>query len=59
MSQFSKYKGKKILMFTKNNFRVEGKMTECDDKFIEIFDDVKKKYKLFNVDSISEIEVRE
>lgn len=54
-----KYKGKNVIIYTKNNFRIEGKIKECDEKFVEIFDNIKNRFKIVNVDNISEVEVRE
>lgn len=57
--RFSKFKGKRVLIFTKNGFRIAGKMTECDDKFVEVFDEIKGKFKIVSIDNISEVEAQE
>jgi hypothetical protein len=48
---------KNVVLFTKNRFRFQGVIQGYDGKFIEIFDEVKKKPKLISVDEIIEVEV--
>jgi len=51
--------GKRVVLYTKKNFRFQGEVKDYDGTFIEIFDDLKKKYKMINVSEITEIEVEE
>jgi len=50
---------KNVVIFTKNNFRFQGLVKGYDGKFIEIYDDVKGKNKIVNVDEIIEVEVKD
>ncbi len=49
--------GKEIKIFLNNGFRFAGKVTNCDDKYIEILDYVSSAYKIIDVDQINNIEV--
>jgi hypothetical protein len=51
--------GKRIILFTKKNYRFQGEVIDYDGKFLEIFDDIKKKSKMIHVDNILEFEVDE
>ena len=48
--------GKYVTIFLKNGFRYEGKITQCDDKYVEVY---KEKYgfKIIQLIDISEINV--
>jgi len=48
---------KNVILFTKNKFRFQGVVKDYDGKFIEIYDEIKKKPKLISVDEIIEVEV--
>jgi small nuclear ribonucleoprotein (snRNP)-like protein len=48
---------KKIVLFTKDNFRFSGKVQNFDGTFIELFDEVRKKIRFVNVSQINEIEI--
>jgi hypothetical protein len=48
---------KKVILFTKRNFRFQGTINDVDAKFIEIFDDIKKKSKIIAIEEIAEIEL--
>lgn len=50
--------GKTILIFLRNNFRFEGKLINCDDKYLEILDYKTNSYKIFAYGEIKEIEVK-
>ena len=52
-------KGKRIILFTKKNFRFQGQVKDFDGRFIEILDEVKNKPKMINVDEIAEYEIAE
>lgn len=48
---------KNVILFTKDRFRFQGQVKGYDGKFIEIYDEIKKKPKIVNVDEIIEIEI--
>jgi len=50
---------KNVVVFTRNNFRFQGVVKGYDGKFLEIYDDVKGKIKIVNVDEIIEVEVKD
>jgi small nuclear ribonucleoprotein (snRNP)-like protein len=49
--------GKRIVLFTKKNYRFQGVVKDFDGKFLEIFDEIKQKEKHINIDEIIEFEV--
>ena len=49
--------GKKVILFTRRNFRFQGTVNDVDEKFIEIFDEIKQKSKIISLDEIAEIEL--
>ena len=49
--------GKRIILFTKKNYRFQGEVKDFDGKFLEIFDDIKQKSKMIHVDNIVEFEI--
>jgi small nuclear ribonucleoprotein (snRNP)-like protein len=51
--------GKRIILFTKKNFRFQGEVKDFDGAFIELFDDVKQTIKMIHIDNIAEFEVEE
>jgi sRNA-binding regulator protein Hfq len=51
--------GKEVKIFLNNGFRFAGKVTNLDDKFIEILDHVSAKYKIIDISQINNIEVQE
>ena len=51
--------GKRIILFTKKNYRFQGEVKDFDGKFVEIFDDIKQKSKMIHVDNIVEFEIDE
>jgi hypothetical protein len=57
--KFEKLVGKRIILYTKKNFRFQGVVQDFDGKFLEIFDELKKKPKMINIDEITELEVDE
>jgi len=59
MMKLDKLIGKKIILFTKKNYRFQGEVRDFDGKFLEIFDDIKQKNKSINIDEIVEFEVDE
>ena len=50
---------KNVVLYTKNKFRFQGVVLGYDGKFIEIFDEVKKKPKLISVNEVIEVEVKD
>jgi small nuclear ribonucleoprotein (snRNP)-like protein len=48
--------GKKVILYTKKGFRFEGQVIDFDGKFLDIFDQIKGKSKMINIDEIIEIE---
>ncbi len=51
--------GKDVVIFLKNDFRFAGKLKDCDDKYLELFDYVSKKFKIININQIRDMEVGE
>lgn len=49
--------GRRIILFTKKNFRFQGEVKDFDGRFLEILDEVKNKSKMINVDEIAEYEI--
>jgi len=49
--------GKRIILFTKKNYRFQGEVKDWDGTFLEIFDDIKQKSKMIHVDNIVEFEI--
>lgn len=50
--------GKVVLIFLYNNFRYEGKVTNCDETYLEILDFKTNSYKLIALTEIKEVEVK-
>jgi len=50
-------KGKRILVFLKNNFRYEGKLIDSDDSVFEFFDYREKRNMIKSIADIRELEV--
>jgi small nuclear ribonucleoprotein (snRNP)-like protein len=48
--------GRKVILYTKKGFRFEGEVKDFDGKFLDIFDKIKGKSKMINIDEIIEIE---
>jgi len=55
--KFEKLIGHRVILFTRKNFRFTGEVKDYDGKFIEIFDELKKKPKMINTDEITELEL--
>jgi len=55
--KFDKLIGKKITLFTRKNYRFQGRVTDFDGKFLELFDEVRQKPKNIHIDNIVEFEV--
>lgn len=55
--KFEKLIGKRIILYTKKNFRFQGEVKDFDGQFIEIFDELKKKPKMINIQEITEYEI--
>lgn len=55
--KFDKLIGKRIVLFTRKNYRFQGKITDFDGTFLELFDEVRQKPRNINIDNIAEFEV--
>lgn len=51
--------GKEVKVFLLNGFRYAGKLTNFDEKYIEVLDTVSSSYKLILMDEIKDMEVKE
>jgi len=51
--------GKTAKVFLHNSFRYEGKITNCDDKYVEILDFKTDSYKLIEIIDIKDAEVQQ
>jgi sRNA-binding regulator protein Hfq len=51
--------GKEIKLFLHNGFKYEGKLTNSDEKYVEIFDYKTKSYIIKEIIDIRNIEVKE
>lgn len=51
--------GMEVTVFLKNGFRYAGKLTNADDRFIEVLDRVSESYKIININEIRDLEVKE
>jgi len=51
--------GKYIKVFLMNGFRYAGKLTNYDNKYIEILDVVSSSFKLLLIEDIKDMEVKE
>lgn len=49
--------GKVIKVFLNNGFRFEGKLTNLDDKYLEILDFRSQAFKIILLDDIKDLEV--
>ncbi len=49
--------GKEIKIFLHNGYRFAGKVTNCDDKYIEILDYRSNAYKIIEISDIKDLEV--
>ena len=50
--------GKEVKIFLINNFRYVGKITNADEKYIEIFDTRSNSYKLILYEEIKDIGIK-
>lgn len=50
--------GKTILIFTNNDFRYEGKLTNADDDYAEVLDYKSNSYRLIKLSDIKHLEVK-
>jgi len=51
--------GKKSKIYLLNGFRYAGKITNCDEKFVEILDYVSSAFKIILLADIKDVEVEE
>ena len=50
--------GKEVKIFLHNNFRYKGKITNCDEKYVEVLDYKTSSYKLIEIEDIKDAEVQ-
>ncbi len=50
--------GKEIKVFLNNNWRYNGKLTNCDKTFLEVLDYKTNSYKIIRFEDIKDIEVK-
>ena len=50
--------GKEVKVFLHNNFRFEGKLTNSDEKYLEILDYRSQAYKIIEFTDIKDLEVK-
>jgi len=50
--------GNIVVIFLKNNFRFEGKITNRDDKYLEILDFKTSSYNVLNMEDIMNFELK-
>lgn len=51
--------GKEIKIFLNNGWRYAGKITNCDEKYVELLDYKTSSYKIIEFNEIKDCEVRE
>ena len=51
--------GKDIKIFLKNDFRFAGKLKDCDEKYLELFDYKSSKIKIIDIEQIRDCEVNQ
>lgn len=49
---------KEIKIFLNNGWRYAGKITNCDEKYVEILDYKTSSYKIIDFEDIKDVEVR-
>jgi len=50
--------GKDIKIVLMNNYRYAGKLTNCDDNYLEILDYKSSSYHVFKLDYVKDLEVK-
>jgi len=50
--------GKDIKIFLHNGFRYAGKVTNCDEKYIELLDYKSSSYKIVEISDVKDLEVK-
>jgi len=50
--------GKEATLFLKNNYRYTGKITNCDDKYLELLDYKSNSFHVIEFDNIKDCEVK-
>jgi len=50
--------GSEIKIFLHNGFRYAGKLTNCDDQYVEILDKVSGAFKIISIIDIKDVEVK-
>ena len=59
LEKLNNNKEKTVLIYLKNRFRYRGKVIQCDDIFLEIFDYKTQTTKLLNIIEIAEVNIEE
>lgn len=49
--------GKVITIYLNNGFRYSGKLTGCDDEFVEILDSKLDAFKIINLHEVKDMEI--
>ncbi len=50
--------GKEIKIFLHNGYRYAGKVTNCDDKYIELLDYKSSSFKIVEISDVKDLEVK-
>lgn len=58
IERFKKSIGKEIEVFLHNNFRFKGKITNSDDKYLEMLDYRSNSYKLIEIVDIKDAQIK-
>lgn len=59
LERLRKLVGKKVLIFTIDKLRFEGKVISADNDFLELYDDVRVYRKFIKINLIADIQVNE
>jgi len=51
--------GREVKVFLHNNFRFEGKITNSDDKYLELLDYKTNSYKIIEFEDIKDLEIKQ
>jgi len=51
--------GKEATLFLKNNYRYKGKITNCDEKYLELLDYKTNSFHVIEFDNIKDCEVEQ
>jgi len=51
--------GKEATIFLTNGFRYQGKITNCDETYVEVLDYKTSSYKLIRIENINDADIKE